>query len=252
MKKRRKKDEGHPNHERWLLSYVDFITVLMIFFIVMYAMSTVDATKYQKLSQSLNDALGGGKSLIGSELPPISVGDPNAMPEVKQMEDIKAKVDEYLKENGLAGKVNTNIDERGLVISLQDTVLFASGSDKVEDSQRVIISKIGAILKDTSNYIRVEGHTDNVPIRNAKFSSNWMLSSARSCNVVEVLITDSKISETRLSSLGYGEHRPIADNATVEGKAKNRRVDVIVLNSKYNETEHNTNKKVNTNVPSSN
>lgn len=252
MKKRRKKDESHPNHERWLLSYVDFITVLMIFFIVMYALSTVDAAKYQQLSSSLNDALGGGKSIIGSELPPISVGEPRPIPEVQRMEDVKAQVDEFLKENGLSGKVNTNIDERGLVISLQDTVLFASGSDKVEDSQRGIISKIGTILKDTSNFIRVEGHTDNVPIKNAKFSSNWMLSSARSCNVVEVLISDSKISETRLSSLGYGEHRPISSNSTTEGKAKNRRVDIIVLSSKYNETEHNTNKEVNTNVNNSN
>ncbi|MEG0371165.1 MAG: OmpA family protein [Clostridium sp.] len=160
------------------------------------------------------------------------------------MEEAKTEVDEYLDKEGLSAKVESNIDERGLVISLQDTLIFDSGSAGIKPVQREMISKIGKILKDMPNYIRIEGHTDNIPIKNSEFSSNWRLSSVRASNIVEVLIAESKITPTKISALGYGENRPVASNSTVDGQSKNRRVDIVILNSKYNETEQNSGPKV--------
>lgn len=250
MARKRKGEEKHANHERWLVSYADFITVLMIFFIVMYSMSKVDTVKYQQVAASLNAALGGGsgQNIIGTTQPNITEGKVTPIPEAVQMEEAKQQTDEYIKEAGLSGKVGTNIEERGLVISLQDTLIFGSGSATIEPNQRAILNKLGNILKDMPNYIRVEGHTDNVPIKNSTFSSNWQLASVRASNIVEVLINDSKLSPSKMSAGGYGENRPVADNATAEGKSKNRRVDIVILNSKYNEAENNSGAKVDTNV----
>lgn len=246
MAKKRKSEEEHVNHERWLVSYADFITVLMIFFVVLYSMSQIDVAKYQQVATSLNTALGdgSGKNIIGTDQPNITDGKVTPIPEVTQMENAKKETDKYLKEAGLSGKVGTSIEERGLVISLQDTLIFQSGSATIEPAQREILIKLGNILKDMPNYIRIEGHTDNVPIKNATYTSNWELSAIRACNIVEVLINDGKLSPSKISASNFGENRPIADNKTLEGRAKNRRVDIVILNSKYNETEKNTDPKV--------
>ncbi|MEF9933833.1 MAG: flagellar motor protein MotB [Clostridium sp.] len=242
---RKKKEESHVNHERWLITYADLITLLMVFFIIMYSMGRMDIQKYQQLATSLNVAFtGGGKSPIGTEKPPISEGGIVVIPEAKQMENAKKEVDEYLKGEGLSNKVETNIDERGLVISLQDTVIFDSGSAAVKPQQAETLVKIGSILKKMPNYIRVEGHTDNVPIKNTKFSSNWQLSSVRASNMVEILVAKSLIAPSKISAMGYGEYRPVSDNSTIQGRSKNRRVDIVILNSKYNETEKNSGPKV--------
>ncbi|MEF9952122.1 MAG: flagellar motor protein MotB [Clostridium sp.] len=242
---RKKKEESHVNHERWLITYADLITLLMVFFIIMYSMGRVDAEKYQQLANSLNVAFtGGGKSPIGTDKPPITDGNVKPIPEVQQMENAKEEVDEYLKGEGLSNKVNTNIDERGLVISLQDTVIFDSGSAVVRDDQATTLIKIGNILKKMPNYIRIEGHTDNVPIKNTIFSSNWDLSAMRASNMVEILVTSSGITPSKISAMGYGEYRPVANNKDVVGRSKNRRVDIVILNSKYNETEKNTGPKI--------
>ncbi|KMT23363.1 flagellar motor protein MotB [Clostridium cylindrosporum] len=248
MSRKRHKEEGHPNHERWLVSYADFITVLMIFFIVMFSMSQVNATKYKQLAASLNDALGGGKSIIGSDKPPLTNENVAPIPEVKQMEEAKKEVEEYLKNEGLTGKVKVSIDDRGLVISLQDTLIFDSGSAIVKPTHRQTLAKIGIALKKMPNFIRVEGHTDNIPIKNSQFSSNWQLSAVRAANIVEVIINDSKISPNIISALGYGENRPVAPNSSSTERAKNRRVDIVLLKSKYNETEKNSSTKANSNV----
>lgn len=246
MGKKRKKEEGHVNHERWLVSYADFITVLMIFFVVMYSISRVDTVKYAQLASSLNSALGGGggKNIVGVDKPNPSQGTVSPITEAQKMEEAKMQTDEFLKKEELADKVETSIDDRGLVISLQDTLIFGSGSAAIEPAQKQIIAKIGEILNSMPNYVRVEGHTDNIPIKNSQFSSNWQLSVVRASNIAEVLISDGKVASNRISALGYADNRPVEDNSTPEGKAKNRRVDIVILNSKYNETEKNTGKDV--------
>jgi Flagellar motor protein len=244
MKKR--KQEEHANHERWLLSYSDFMTLLMILFVVMFAMSSVDQTKFKQLSQSMKVAMGGGKSIVGNE-DAVSIAEKSkpvnteieAESEQSKLEQLKGQVDKYLEKNGMKESVSTQIDERGLVVSINDTLFFDSGRAEIKTEPQKKLIEIGKILNQLGNYMRIEGHTDNVPISNGQFSSNWQLSSARAANVTEFLIANSGIQPQKLSAVGYGEYRPILDNSTEEGRARNRRVDIIIVNSKFNKIENN-------------
>ncbi|MCL2461963.1 MAG: OmpA family protein [Defluviitaleaceae bacterium] len=256
---RRGHDQEKPeNHERWMITYADFITLLMVFFIIMYAMSQVDATKFQELAQSLNIALTGGTGILDQNNGVIGPGGqpntpgPDATPtptpypsynptgtdaEIQGMENLERQLKDYLAEQNISNDVSISIDERGLVISVNAAILFALGSADINQGAEAEIAQIGAALKELDNYIRVEGHTDNTPIRTARFYSNWELSAARATNVLRLLMDRSGIPPERLSAVGYGEYRPLADNSTAEGRAKNRRVDIILLSSKYNGLE---------------
>jgi len=246
----KRREEKEPNHERWLLTYSDLITLLMIFFVVMYASSTVSTDKYKKLSRSLNAAFdsGGGKTIIGNDSA-ISISDPSTnvidtptveskTAEENQMEAIKKNVDKYLKQNGLSNSVSTKIDERGLQVSLTSTLLFDSGKADVKAESIKKLISIGKILNKVDNYVRIEGHTDSTPINNYEFSSNWQLSAIRATNVTELLISQAGIYPKRISAVAYGENRPVANNTTEIGKAKNRTVDIIILSSKFSKTEN--------------
>jgi chemotaxis protein MotB len=250
----KRREEKEPNHERWLLTYSDLITLLMIFFVVMYASSTVSTDKYKKLSQSLNAAFeGSGKTIIGDNSPmgilestdkiidkvpeEDKLSEASKTLEENKMEDIKKNVDKYLKQNGLSSSVSTKIDERGLQVSLNSTLLFDIGKAEVKtDSIKKLIS-IGKMLNTVDNYVRIEGHTDSIPISNYEFKSNWQLSAIRATNVTELLISQAGIHPKRISSVAYGENRPVADNTTEIGRAKNRTVDIIILSSKFSKTE---------------
>lgn len=244
MKKR--KHEEHMNHERWLLSYSDFMTLLMILFVVLFAMSNVDKAKFKQLSDSLRVSMGGGKSIVAKEDGvPITVdtkpieNDLTAKDEQAKMEELKRQVDKYLEKNGMKADVSTQVDERGLVVSLNDTLFFDTGRAEVKTESQKKLIEIGKILNQLNNYMRVEGHTDNVPIKNDQFSSNWQLSCARASNVTELLINSANIPPQKLSAVGYGEYRPIADNSTEDGKARNRRVNIIIVSSKFDKIENN-------------
>ncbi|MCI1944893.1 OmpA/MotB family protein [Clostridium luticellarii] len=244
---KKKKSDKKPDGLRWMLTYSDLITLLMIFFIVMYSMSQVDQTKYKQLSESLSIAMGGGKTIIGEDNNSSIKNDVTQMDELdssqdeeKKLEELKKKVDKYLQENGMSKNVSTSIDERGLVISMNDTLLFDTGKADIRPEFQQELTEMGKILNQLGNYIRIEGHTDNVPISNDEYSSNWKLSCDRASNVTEFLIMKSGIQPQKLSAIGYGEYRPIADNSSEAGKAKNRRVDIIILNSKFNAVEDNS------------
>jgi chemotaxis protein MotB len=245
---RREENEEKENSERWLLTYSDLITLLMIFFIVMYTMSKVDSEKYKSVSQSLNSVMGGstggsiagtgGGSIIGT-IGASGTGTGSEPTEEDRMNTIKSDVTKYLDDNGLKDNVNVEISERGLVIQIDNSILFDSGKDEIKDEARRRMILLGNILKETEGYIRVEGHTDNLPIHNSKFKSNWELSSARATNVVELLEEVSGISPERLSAVGYGEFRPVGDNNTEEGRSQNRRVEIVIVSSKFDELENN-------------
>jgi chemotaxis protein MotB len=265
MRKNNKPPEkGPPGQERWLITYADLITLLMIFFIVMYSMSQVDAQKFRAIADSLSVALGGGTpakidlatspsgpsllesgSSVQTPLIPDSSVNPPTNPEEGQegngleqqenltIEGIKAKLDQFAKDNKIQTKLISSIEERGLVVSIQDTLLFASGSAEITPTARTILKKISTVLAASPNYIKVEGHTCNLPIHTSQFPSNWELSVLRATNVVQILVKEGGIDSARLSATGYGEYRPIADNSTEEGRIRNRRVDLVVLRSKY-------------------
>ena len=240
---KKKKAEEHENAERWLLSYADFMTLLMAFFVILYSMAQVDASKFKALSQSLSIAFGNGKGGNGGNmLSNFSGGGltPQAPMQIKVNENSEFNsmiklLNEYSKEKGLEKSIHSSITERGLVINLADTVLFASGSADLSVHSREILDHLGEILFKSGRQVRVEGHTDNIPIHTARYQSNWQLSTDRATNVIMYWISKYPAQAPRLSAAGYGEYRPIAPNTTPVGQALNRRVEIVVLRLTRNE-----------------
>lgn len=235
-------EEKEANNERWLLTYSDLITLLMIFFVIMYAMSNISVEKYKKVAESFNVAFAGGQTILEQDNN-TSEGTPAPIvqkdPEQIKMEQVKKDIDKYLADNKLSSSVSTKIEERGLIVRLNDTLFFESGKAEVKEDALKKLIQIGNILKQEDNFIRIEGNTDNKPISTYIFKSNWQLSAVRAANVVQLLIEKCNYSADKLSSVGYGEYRPIATNNTEEGRAKNRRIDIVIMNTKYNDVEKN-------------
>lgn len=242
---KKKKKHAEENTERWLLTYSDLITLLMIFFVVMYSMSNISASKYKQVAESLKLSMGGGKSVIGSDdtssiketVDPEEIQQTDTDDQEKKLSELKSQVDKYLEDSKMSGSVSTAINERGLIVSMNDTLLFDTGKADIKPEFQQKLIEIGEILNQLGNYMRIEGHTDNIPISNNEYSSNWKLSCDRASNVTEFLIKNAEVQPEKLSAIGYGEYRPVGDNSTDEGKAKNRRVDIVILNSKFNAVE---------------
>lgn len=249
MIKRRRMRKEKDNTDRWMLSYLDFITLMMIFFLMMYAISNVDNKKVETLANSLKIGFnsGNGKNVIAvtdntnsPDSTDESVDENYSSTESEKLTDIKRKVDELVNNSELKGGVTTSIQERGLVISFNDNLFFNSGEATIKPDFQGKLVSISKVLNGIDNYIHVEGHTDNVAINTTYFHSNWQLSSIRAANVVEFLISQGNVKPERLSSIGYGEYRPVKSNSTEEGKAANRRVDIVIINSKFNSSESST------------
>ena len=241
---RKKKHPEHVNHERWLVSYADFITLLFAFFVVMFAVSQVDSKKVGRFSESFERALESnafnskGKGLLpaeGSKKKPLQVKDPKAPSPIKtgvlpgEKAQIRANLD---KRSKLARVLNglTILDIHGeLVLRLPERLMFAVGDAQISDDGREALGLIADEVATRHVRLRIEGHTDNAPIRTARFPSNWELSTTRSTSVVAFLIDTKKIDPARLSAAGYGEYHPVSENDSVEGRAMNRRVDIVVV-----------------------
>lgn len=253
MSRRKRGEGGHGgvSHDRWLITYADLITLLMVFFIVMYAISTVNQKKYESLASSLKIAFntGSGQNNIAdfqgdsflSSMKPTTDNTNLDSENLKNMEDnqlreIAKKIQEYVDKNQMQNSIHLTINERGLVISLVDTVLFNSGQEDLTFQAKLVLNKIIGIIYKIPNQVRIEGHTDNVPIKNARFPSNWELSTARATKVIAFLI-EKKLSPEKLSAAGYSEYRPIVPNISEQNKALNRRVDIVILRSSLNREE---------------
>lgn len=242
---RKKYEEEHENHERWLVSYADFITLLFAFFVVMYALSSVNEGKYRVLSNSLLSAFGGVQvaplkgeppatvSPLQQRLPPPKMRNPNTEALRREREQLTGVARDILKVMAPLveqGKVRVTQTSRGVNVEINASVLFAAGDASLSEVSVQALKAVAAVLKDDDHAIQVEGHTDSVPIRNAFFPSNWELSAVRASSVVR-LFSDSGIAETRLTAVGHGPTQPVADNATPEGRLRNRRVSVMILSN---------------------
>lgn len=237
------------NKDRWIFTYADLITMLLIFFILMYVMSQVDEKRFEALIKSMQQTVGGGGDIVYDAGPTITEGtfDPlqedNAIErhkefqEAQELLEIKEKLEKYIAEQGLQDQILVTIEERGVVVSFMDVALFPLGSDKMLPESEEIVINIGKILATVDNYIRVEGHTDNLPINTPRFPSNWELSTARATAVLRKLHDQSGIDPRRLSATGYGEYRPIKPNDTEETRKYNRRVDLVALKDDFDKVE---------------
>lgn len=274
---RKQKHEEHENHERWLVSYADFITLLFAFFVVMYAVSSVNEGKYRVLSDSLNAAFrsqphsfmpipvgsteeqGPGKqpmqgkpSLIPLPIPVVPEDqayadvtkldgqtDEPAEKEAEKQHSAKAAQDTNMEKiadeivQAMGGLIkddliNVRRDERWLEVEIKSSILYPSGSARLTPPAYPVLEKLAQILAKFPNPIHVEGFTDNIPIQNLAFLSNWELSAARAASVVH-LFTEYGVAPQRMAAIGYGEYKPIADNSTPDGRARNRRVVLVVM-----------------------
>lgn len=231
---RKRKQEGHENEERWLITYADMITLLMAFFLMMYSMSVLNVAKFRDLAISVRSefgtaAMAGGLGIMrgnGSD-----ADQPVIAPQGGKMDLIAAmgEMQDFIEEQDLQGEVEATIDERGLVFTiLTDKALFAKGKATFTDETRGVIAEIGKLIKEMPNPVVVEGHTCDLPISTAEFPSNWELSTARATNVLRYLGGQAGILKSRLSASGYADSRPKLPNTSEESRAKNRRVEIVV------------------------
>ena len=228
MARKRARGEEHVD-ESWLLPYSDLLTLLLALFIVMFAMSSIDKEKFERMSQQLNAIFSGGSGLMetGGKLPIVI--EPSATEtEDSMMNEIKENLEEQIRNDGYSGKVNVDLNRDGLEISIQDVVLFNSGEAEVLESVYPFLLQIAKMVGDLDNSIKVVGHTDNVPIHNSQFRSNWDLSVIRAINVMQFLVDQGGLKPERFSIQGFGQYAPKYDNSTEDGRAKNRRVEIFL------------------------
>ena len=243
----KKKHPEHVNHERWLVSYADFITLLFAFFVVLFASSQSDKKKQVKLSVAVQSAFTPlGAFEAHSKIPPLSdvsgaaVSDaapaaltpPIPSTHLETPEETQRRLTKFLAQQVAAGNIRPGsitmrITPDGLVISLHEAGFFPSGSAEVRAASIPVLSLLAATLP--AGPLRVEGHTDNVPIHTAQFATNWELSTARATAIARLLLEHGPIDPVNLSAAGYAEFHPVASNATEDGRTQNRRVDIILL-----------------------
>jgi len=245
MSRKRKKNKHNDEHmdESWLIPYADLLTLLLALFIVLFASSSVDSTKFKQISESFETIFNGGYGVMNfpSETPPLNVTNPatkndkkhrnnlSGNVDQKALKEMQEQVDQYIKTNNLQGELKTNLSSEGLLITITNDVLFDSGSAVVKPEEINIAKRISNMLVSNPPFnVIVSGHTDNVPIKNDLFQSNWDLSVSRAVNFMKVLLENNQLKPQLFSAKGYGEFKPIASNATPAGRAKNRRVEIFV------------------------
>lgn len=257
-----KKHEEHVD-ESWLVPYADVLTLLLALFIVLFAMSSVDAEKYKQLMVSFNEEFKGGtgkeeflsaeetkeqenlkeEKSSKSQQSSTSTSQQNSQDssmaelekklrqqEMNELRQLQRKIDHYIAKNKLNLSLKTTLTEKGLMLTILDNALFESGKADVKKESMELANEISKLLiSKPPREIMVSGHTDNEPISNSEFSSNWDLSTQRAVNFMEILLKNSQLHPEKFSALGNGEYHPVASNDTREGKAKNRRVEVLIL-----------------------
>jgi len=239
--RRKRAEEGHENHERWLVSYADFITLLFAFFVVMYALSSVNEGKYRILSDSMVSAFrnvpvnsAGQLALIVPTPAPVTKPSLTSKTQeaVKQkqresMRSIAKDILEVMAPLVAQGKVRVLETSRGVTIEINDSILFSPGQDLIQPPLARAMEAVAEVLVGTDFPITIEGHTDDVPISNTQFPSNWELSAVRATTVLR-LFAAAGIAAPRLTAIGYADTRPVEPNALADGRARNRRVSILI------------------------
>jgi chemotaxis protein MotB len=245
-RRRRHESDDHENHERWLVSYADFITLLFAFFVVMYAISTLNEGKYKVVSDALVHAFRHDRVTVpqSNGLAPMNrtsatpmplrqmprVVDPTRREQERKMLDLAARIKDALAPLVRTGQVRLTQLPRGLAVEINASVLFAPGQATLQPDSISALEAVVQVLQATPEPIQVEGHTDNLPIASVVYPSNWELASARASAVVRLFIAKG-MDPVRLSASGYADNRPVESNETVEGRSRNRRVTLLILSA---------------------
>jgi len=253
----RKRERASGGSPEWLTTYSDLITLLLCFFVMLFAMSTVDRATFYEMAESLADSLlklnSGdsileytGKSIIAIDYAEMRrvqnqdkknliqdakdmVVDAEQQIQNKKIDAVKETIKNSVEENDISDKINITEEHDFLLISLESEVFFDSGSAEIRPDGIKVLKSIAEVLRNVENEIIIAGHTDNVPIKNSKYDSNWELSTARATNVVRYFVEVEKLDPAKFTATGNGEYRPVADNNTSEGRQKNRRIEIKIL-----------------------
>ena len=242
MARRRKGEEEHENHERWLVSYADFITLLFAFFVVMYSLSSLNEGKYRIMSDSVVNAFrniatnSDGPRIISSPIPAIRPSTPPPPSEAaeearrsraERVKNMAEEIRKVLAPLVADGQVRVTEGAFGITVEINASVLFAPGEASLGQDAKRALRAVAEVVAGSEFPITVEGHTDITPIATAMFPSNWELSAVRASSVVRLFV-EGGVRPSRLTAAGYGDQRPVADNASAEGRARNRRVTILI------------------------
>lgn len=232
LRKRKNNDQGPPGSPAWMTTYGDMMTLLLVFFVFLYSFSVIDVGRFQGFISALQARLGvleGGMTILdNANISKGSLGQ-NFNPDTANFRKVMGHVSQYIEEEGYSDNISMEINERGLVISLTGQILYDLGKAEIKPGGKIVLDKIAESIQDLPNNIVVEGHTDNWPINNEEFPSNWELSTTRATNVIKYFIEVHQLPPARLSAAGYSEYRPVYSNDTEENRSRNRRVEVVVL-----------------------
>lgn len=256
----KKKKHHHEDHvdESWLIPYADLLTLLLALFIVLFASSSIDAQKFQQMAQAMSSAFNGGTGMMDfpsplpeeqpqsankeddkneeNENPDLDAKEQAELLEKAELAELQKKINSYIQEKGLDNRLETRLTDEGLLITILNDVFFDSGKAEVRIGDQNLAKEISDLLvtKPPRNVV-ISGHTDNVPISTAQYESNWHLSVMRAVNFMKVLLENKDLDPRRFSAKGFGEYQPVATNDTSEGRAKNRRVELLILPNEYKE-----------------
>jgi len=273
-KKDNSPEVSHAND--WLVTYSDLMTLCLTFFVLLYSFSTLDNRKWMNVITSIQGSLGvldgagpsinegfpgNGTGFNGSSSTNSSAGQAGSaagqagtsagqaagqvervdeflkyQQEMKKLEGLQGRLGDYLQDKGLSNSISVDVEERGLVLRFQDSILFEKGKGDLLPQSTIILREIAGILDSTENGIRIEGHTDNLPIHTERYPSNWELSTSRATNVLRFLIQEG-LAADKLSAVGYGEYHPLVQNTNEENRRKNRRVDIVILRDSLQKNE---------------
>ena len=233
MRKKRDKVESTENVERWMVSYADFVTLLFCFFTAMYAISNVDSHKLEQFASSMKAAFNEGvEQKQFSVIADVQVILPTS---IETESNVREMLDTIIKESD--GSIDVKMDHRGVVIAVADKMLYASGSSKLKEDAINFLDQLVQPIIEYPNPIRIEGHTDSIPISTKEFPSNWDLSASRAINVARYFVDKHGIDPVRITSIGYAEHKPLTSNDSPDGRAKNRRVEIVLLSASESKKE---------------
>ncbi len=222
------------NHERWIVSYADMLTLLFALFVVLYAISDTNPEKLTVVRTSLDKAFDVGVLTSTDGASPVFEGGGGLAPSLQDLKSNSLKLvsddmASFAAETGIIGKIQVRSSADGVTISLADDLLFASASADFRPGSQDVLQRLAVLLNGLPNEVRVEGHTDNVPVNSGVFASNWELSSARATTVLRYLVDEAGVDPGRMSAVAFADTRPIGDNATAEGRALNRRADIVIV-----------------------
>ncbi|MFW6007218.1 MAG: flagellar motor protein MotB [Halanaerobiales bacterium] len=238
MHRHRNKKNSQDNESgspAWMTTFSDMMTLLLVFFVLLYSFSVMDLEKFRGFISSFQKQLGvldGGKTLTDEDLTSRGSQGENFNPEMENyIKEVMGELQQYVEDEGLNEEIDMELNERGFVIRVTGEVLYDLGKAEIKSQGKELLEQIVDKLDNIPNDIRVEGHTDDLPINNDRFPSNWELSTTRATNVIKYFIENEELNPARLSAAGYSEYRPIKENDSPENRTENRRVEIVVLNS---------------------